>query len=647
MIREFSQWFSGCSKSEVASILNFEHEEPLACYNIDEMSLNSLVDAPWPLRWLLTRYNRKHIFCSRRFIEDVELVPYLQQFKNKLRWRHVLGGAVPDRPNDVVRLRHKSTRPCNKVVLPGVSAFISRCRARVLEAALAAGRRTVCTRVSNMPFVVKYGLKLIEELKLVAVPNDKEPGFTVEHISTHLKSLERILSRPCYREVGWVNEPMVRLQYCHVCGIVAKIWCSSQCNVGSEPDTNQQLALVKLFASSLDIDKAVIAAEVITTMKSHKVEGKVVHRNIHAAGKYMFAGLSCWAGAVISKTLAEQAPWIIESREQFVATIRGLSTEPGDSMWRLDVAEFFMSGNAETLSATTCNAFQKPGQREAIKYAIEFLLDHQWVKSKFLGESRRWHVTKGSGMGLPHSGAVADACFWSLCEDGFIINNKQYLEGCGVKLYLRFKDDIWIWARAASGERRCARFITELMERAKITYTVELVDMSHHRVDFLSVGVSFKNGAFETKPVLKVSGTPLSCTSAHASSVKAWPVTYLKNLAGLCSDESVYETVKKEFVKTFINMSSPSFVSVLNSVEYEQCMAKRVKSERHSRGHGSDAAVMWLVLPYHPAFEKAGMTSRINDVLKEPEWQRIAANLGIGRIRVSWKNSLQRRWRAG
>lgn len=89
-----------------------------------------------------------------------------------------------------------------------------------------------------MPFVVKYALKLIEELILVAVPSDMEPGFTVEHISTHLKSLECILSRPCYREVGWVNEPMVRLQYARVCGVVAKLWCASQSNVGNEFDTN-------------------------------------------------------------------------------------------------------------------------------------------------------------------------------------------------------------------------------------------------------------------------------------------------------------------------------------------------------------------------------------------------------------------------
>ncbi len=130
-------------------------------------------------------------------------------------------------------------------------------------------------------------------LKLVAVPNDKEQGFTVEHINTHLTSLERILSRPCYRAVGWVNEPMAKSQYGHVCGVVAKLWCTSRNNEGEELDTVTQKVMRRTLASSLDIDGAVVAAELITTMKSHKAEGKVLHRNIHAASKYVFAGLSC------------------------------------------------------------------------------------------------------------------------------------------------------------------------------------------------------------------------------------------------------------------------------------------------------------------------------------------------------------------
>ncbi len=64
-------------------------------------------------------------------------------------------------------------------------------------------------------------------------------------------------------------------------------------------------------------------------------------------------------------------------------------------------------------------------------------------------------------MGVPRSGAVAGACLWEPCEDG-LINNASYLESCGVEMYLRFIDDVWIWARAASGGHRCA---IELMRK--------------------------------------------------------------------------------------------------------------------------------------------------------------------------------------
>ncbi len=135
-----------------------------------------------------------HAFCSRKLFDAEQLVPCLKLFENKLRRRHALGGASSDRPVDVVQLQHKPAKPCNKIVAQEVSAFLGRCRAKVLEAALAARRRTACARVSNMPFVVKCALCLIHQWQLVAVSKDKEPGFTSEYsltlkvLGAHLES---------------------------------------------------------------------------------------------------------------------------------------------------------------------------------------------------------------------------------------------------------------------------------------------------------------------------------------------------------------------------------------------------------------------------------------------------------------------------
>ncbi len=85
--------------------------------------------------------------------------------------------------------------------------------------------------------------------------------------------------------------------------------------------------------------------------------------------------------------------------------------------------------------------------------------------------------------------------------------------------------------------------------------------MSHMSLESLTVGVAFKSGAFETKPVLKVLGTPWSINPAHVCGVKSWPLTYLKSFAIPYSNEVVYDAVRGTFVATLKVSSSPSFAA--------------------------------------------------------------------------------------
>ncbi len=201
MLHEFRCWFDGCTHAEIASIITLE-KEPLDFYDITSRSLVDISDAPWPLKWVLCRYSSKHIFCSQKSIGANALLEYLKKFENKMRWRSCFASASSGLQDDFAlraarRPKYKPVKHCNVSGSPELQAFLGRFRALVLEAAVAAGRKAACGRVCNMPFAVKYGFKLLRELDLVAVKNDKEPGFTLQPLTSYVQSMELFLNQPC------------------------------------------------------------------------------------------------------------------------------------------------------------------------------------------------------------------------------------------------------------------------------------------------------------------------------------------------------------------------------------------------------------------------------------------------------------------
>ena len=139
-------------------------------------------------------------------------------------------------------------------------------------------------------------------------------------MKSYVQSMELIVNQPCYREIGWLNEKMAVEHYAWSCREVSKLWVRDSDSTAEQDKENVQ-KMQRILISSLKTDGAALAAELIITMKSHKPQGKVLHRNIHAASKYAFAGLSCWLNATISKELEIKAPWILPSREVFVERV--------------------------------------------------------------------------------------------------------------------------------------------------------------------------------------------------------------------------------------------------------------------------------------------------------------------------------------
>ena len=132
---------------------------------------------------------------------------------------------------------------------------------------------------------------------------------------------------------------------------------------------------------------------------------------------------------------------LLRDSHQLAFELQGQRLDPDDRMMRVDIKDFFMSGDAESLVVDACSIIPGGDLRAVAERVAFFLLRNQLIRSDLL-PNRCWRVIKGSGMGLKHSSALCDAALFAKCERPFILN-KAAAQFFGIKYYRRFKDDMF------------------------------------------------------------------------------------------------------------------------------------------------------------------------------------------------------------
>ena len=113
---------------------------------------------------------------------------------------------------------------------------------------------------------------------------------------------------------------------------------------------------------------------------------------------------------------------------------------PGpNSFFKLDIKDFYLSGTVEQLVKDATFGLHDDRKKLAV-LVLEFILSEQYVQSKWF-PNRVWKSTVGSGMGLVHSGEVAELAFFSICERG-LVDTEASRQLHGLEAYWRFRDDI-------------------------------------------------------------------------------------------------------------------------------------------------------------------------------------------------------------
>ena len=573
------------------------------------------VDTPWPILWLMAAFHPKHTFCGKKLPELDEVRKSMVSFENKVKWRWHFRASNEPRPLLVVKPPGQVTASFPFLVDPALTRWLSECRGRVMAACKKAFSQARNAPVHcNVHAVVPWARRLMDRLGLALLPNDKDPGFSLMHRSVLVELHSEILQKNDYNEVSPIilDKTKFMQEYCSLCFCVSKL----------EGDSRLGYELRKSTAGSM-------TATLVLRLKSHKKAGKVEARNVHASPCYAFLGLATWVTHVLDHEL-RQFSHLLLGTDDFVDRVKNMVVTPNTVLYRADLKHFFMSGSPVDLTKA-CNMLPNGPRKILLQRVVLWLLSHQFVTSPH-HPGRLWEVVVGSGMGLKHSSAVADATLLVLGEVTFALK-ASVCDAHQVSNYCRFRDDIFFTGEVRSLARE---FFGEIKTRIAAVFDVEMVEVSMSNVDMLAVNV-FKEGMYRlgTRPRPRVQGPPLSGESAHPRCVHVhWPQATVKMKKRWCTRKEDAEKVQADLVNRF---HAYGLTSNLPRVESTAVLS-------HSRASTANDT-MWLSLGFHPVLQQAKIGAALNSFMLDQQWRDVYRYAFQGleppeRIRVAWRSVL-------
>ena len=123
-------------------------------------------------------------------------------------------------------------------------------------------------------------------------------------------------------------------------------------------------------------------------------------------------------------------------------------------MVKIDIKEFHMSGKPGFLSRACSELFcdETEDVQQLVATAVGWLCRNQYVQLEFLPDLT-YRVTRGSGMGLLHSGGESDAGFWIAAARGLL--NTSVRKRCSSTHWRKFRDDIFAITSNFSSFQTC------------------------------------------------------------------------------------------------------------------------------------------------------------------------------------------------
>lgn len=371
-------------------------------------------------------------------------------------------------------------------------------------------------------------MKLLVEYDMKVVANDKEPGYTLMKKEVFVEELAKILKTDAYqpRSDAYWKSSDADATYIKYTQMAEKV--TGQFGIGAS------------MRRSMHVKNSRATAIIKLQCKSHKELGVVSFRNLHAAARWRYAGLSLWLSNILSERLKVLAPHIVASTQAVVDVLRTYPTplHPDATMVRVHMEEFFMSGCPRELTEGISTRFEDSDLGRFVEDAGNWMLSIQMVRcDEICGQ---WAVVRGSGMGLPHNGALVDCAFWLRAEHNFT-DDTNIVSSSGILLYKRIKDDAFFLVNDRPTFRA---FYEKFKARAAPTFRMKCVEVSRVAVTMLAVTVRIRDGRFATElRDRRAQGPPLGFDSARPPSVlRSWAVGYMSSFPKLVSPAALRST---------------------------------------------------------------------------------------------------------
>ena len=308
--------------------------------------------------------------------------------------------------------------------------------------------------------LVNFGFEILSGCGFEAVANDKDGGYSLVHPEMLTNIHLQLLENGQYFKSDFTNWD----ERCEKASMSYSALCKRVEDLEREPD------LARMLRKSLSSPGAKIEVQLVTSCKSHTPPREIKFRNIHSAPRHAFAGLAIWSAKQHREQL-KQFPTLYRDTRDFIHHISALKASPENYFVRLDIEEFFMSGDPEVLASDAAGLSEEGPRKRLLCEVVRFLLTHQFVASRRHPE-RLWRVQKGSGMEMKNSGELSDTAFAFLVKRWCL--KPDTLGMFAIDLYGRFKDDIVIVARNRALTKH---FVWGMKHRSKY-YKIKVEEVS-------------------------------------------------------------------------------------------------------------------------------------------------------------------------
>ena len=289
-------------------------------------------------------------------------------------------------------------------------------------AALTSGVRTsVHKRMSesrvyrgNMFPLLGLAFRLIKRQKCTFTLTDKDGGFASSNASDLAVERQRILNSPDYLRV---------LRSTHI-SAEAGLEFKDLLNGIVDAEYGERMTPEKyklhgdlqhdFMNGKRTLDDAVASLGI--TVKTHKSHGEVVGRALRCSQRSPLKPVLRWLSFCLRQAIRGMKHLLKDSVD-LSEQIKTLKISPGSKLVKIDIKDYFMSGDQSELPRL-CQNHVIDYRQEIFGKVCKWILGHQYVELH--GEDRNiYKVVKGSGMGLECSGDVNDLCFFEMAEKNF------------------------------------------------------------------------------------------------------------------------------------------------------------------------------------------------------------------------------------